>query len=492
VIFAERIATLTWLKAALPDRLAIKPEAVTVLHGGLPVTAQLRRVEQFGLADAPVRVLLAGDMASEGLNLHRQCHNLIHFDLPWSLIRLQQRNGRIDRYGQLHSPRIFALAFTPADEELASDITVITKLVAKEHAAHRALGDAGALLALHDEDAEESVIRRALRELRNIDEVVPNPAPENLNPFERLMALGGMHTSENAPQTAPVRGLFASETEFLSTALDEVTGGAAEQKLQLRTEPEHGLIALNPPPDLARRFAALPQTYLKQHGVTKRLAVTGLAEFANDRLARAREQGTTSWPDALYLAPQHPVLDWAADRALAQFARNEAPVLAARVDAPVFCVQGLWSNERGQPVIVHWGAITGLPHAPRVDDLLTVLDRAHVSAQAVNPGTDTERLPRLQPLVAAAAEAERNRLNQLAAEHETQLRPRVVEYTARLLRWTGAQEQQLALYEGPEPRRRHKQQDIDRVGTETEGIIRSLSPASQPLIRVIAVIVPGS
>ena len=31
-------------------------------------------------------------MASEGLNLHFQCHQLVHFDLPWSLLRFQQRN----------------------------------------------------------------------------------------------------------------------------------------------------------------------------------------------------------------------------------------------------------------------------------------------------------------------------------------------------------------------------------------------------------------
>jgi SNF2 family DNA or RNA helicase len=49
-------------------------------------------------------ILASTDAAAEGLNLHQRCHNLIHLELPFNPNRLEQRNGRIDRYGQEHDP----------------------------------------------------------------------------------------------------------------------------------------------------------------------------------------------------------------------------------------------------------------------------------------------------------------------------------------------------------------------------------------------------
>jgi len=49
-------------------------------------------------------VLVSTDSAAEGLNLHQRCHHLIHLELPFNPNRLEQRNGRIDRYGQQYEP----------------------------------------------------------------------------------------------------------------------------------------------------------------------------------------------------------------------------------------------------------------------------------------------------------------------------------------------------------------------------------------------------
>jgi len=100
VVFSERLETLRWLHAQFKRDLHLRDQQITIMHGQLSDTEQQDIVERFGRLEDPLRVLLCSDVASEGLNLHYFCHRLVHFDLPWSLMVFQQRNGRVDRYGQ--------------------------------------------------------------------------------------------------------------------------------------------------------------------------------------------------------------------------------------------------------------------------------------------------------------------------------------------------------------------------------------------------------
>lgn len=71
-------------------------------------------------------MLVSTDSASEGLNLHSRCHHLIHFELPFNPNRLEQRNGRIDRYGQKKEPRVRYLYLRGTFEE-----RILLRLIAK-------------------------------------------------------------------------------------------------------------------------------------------------------------------------------------------------------------------------------------------------------------------------------------------------------------------------------------------------------------------------
>ena len=180
VVFSERIATLDWLARTVPATLGLAANQVRLLHGGMADVKQMDVIEEFGLADAPVRLLFTGDMASEGVNLHRQCHHLIHFDLPWSLITIEQRNGRIDRYGQTERPDVRALVLTPDHPDLTGDVRILTRLLEREHTAHKAFGEAGSLLGLHAPEPEEEAVMRALRNRDDPDTGYPDRTGEGV------------------------------------------------------------------------------------------------------------------------------------------------------------------------------------------------------------------------------------------------------------------------------------------------------------------------
>jgi superfamily II DNA or RNA helicase len=71
-------------------------------------------------------VLVSTDAAAEGLNLHQRCHHLIHLELPFNPNRLEQRNGRIDRYGQQENPIVLYLYIRDSFEE-----RILLRLIAK-------------------------------------------------------------------------------------------------------------------------------------------------------------------------------------------------------------------------------------------------------------------------------------------------------------------------------------------------------------------------
>jgi superfamily II DNA or RNA helicase len=93
IVFTEYRDTLTRLAAAL-EHAGHRP---LQLHGGL-LPGERNDVRR--AFNAGGTVLVATDAASEGLNLHHCCRVVVHFELPWSPVRLQQRTGRVDRIGQ--------------------------------------------------------------------------------------------------------------------------------------------------------------------------------------------------------------------------------------------------------------------------------------------------------------------------------------------------------------------------------------------------------
>ena len=100
-----------WLKKSLGESIALvlggDDDVVDIVNRFSPVS------NEFAIQDNELRVLITTDVLSEGQNL-QDAHIIVNFDLPWAIVRLIQRAGRVDRIGQ-KSQEILCYSFLPED-----------------------------------------------------------------------------------------------------------------------------------------------------------------------------------------------------------------------------------------------------------------------------------------------------------------------------------------------------------------------------------------
>lgn len=156
ILFTEYKTTLDYLNQRLQEAYPDAPEGtIRVLFGGMPQHQRDEIRRAFNDPQDPVRLLLATDAASEGLNLQETARLLLHYEIPWNPSRLEQRNGRIDRHGQARDVVVFH--FTSEDD---ADLKFMGHVVAKVHDIREDLGSMGevfdAAFQRRFQDLEES------------------------------------------------------------------------------------------------------------------------------------------------------------------------------------------------------------------------------------------------------------------------------------------------------------------------------------------------
>lgn len=503
VVFSERVASLGWLHAKLSKNLKLKPDQIKVLHGGLSDVEQQETVESFKQSSSPIRVLITGDVASEGVNLHSQCHELVHFDIPWSLIRIEQRNGRIDRYGQQHPPQITTLLLNPDNDQFSGDVRVLQRLLDREREAHTALGDVASLMGKYDVGDEEDEIKKALASGRDVDDIIPTVEQALVgedDPIGALLAQLAMEqgSGEPSPETTPAltvdatSGLFPDDTAFLREALNETFAApAADTKANgvlWRESTSHGIVSLSPTRDLAQRLEALPQSYLRDRNVTQDLKLVVQEKRAKALLKDARDNkaSTSLWPEAHYLGPLHPVLEWASDRALSKLGRNQVFAVRGDVDFPTVLLLATLTNKRGH-VVASSHITVGFRN---IDNPGFALPEVHPTARValeelgltaatrVNPGAVD--IDQLQPLIAPAVRSASAEARQLQAASREVIEQRVEEWSTRVDQW---ENEAGALIQRGELKSRRMTVEQERVMAE------SMRPEQQ-LVRPLLVVVP--
>ncbi|MFF2023011.1 SNF2-related protein [Streptomyces sp. NPDC058171] len=546
VVFSERRETLDWLGKVLPPLLGWPDEtdakaAVKVLPStGVSDRVQMEYVDEFARVAGDVRLLLTGDGASEGVNLHRQCHHLIHWDLPWSLIRVEQRNGRIDRYGQTRPPEFRAMILESGVDGALDDTDIAEKVLAREEKVHTILGAVEAATKENDGALEEKRVMEALlrgeaprQAVADLEALSPDgdddpadlPLPQRLNaefgadgdPFDDAgfdfdaaddepsgFDFDTAPDPEPAPdapaepapgaRTAPAPLRFVEELRLFKDRRDYVLAGLDElsdlKTFRLDTTVNGTDLSFDTPEDLADRLDVLPAGYLRDQGITSRMKLTFSKADAADSLKRAREAADSSslWPDAHYVGELHPVLEWITDKVLVQLGRQQALVIqvdGSRVPDPVFLTQGVWSNQDGRPTVVAWLAVDRLGR-PGEEPRIRQLSRALLAELGLGPDMpdhfaegDPTALRRHVPDAVAATRAEMLRRR---AEAEQRVDRPLREYEDRVGLW---RQQRLPGFSGGHTARERAAEHLEEAATR-------LRTAGDPMVRLLAVLEPSA
>jgi superfamily II DNA or RNA helicase len=158
IIFTEYRDTQVWLQRLLVAE-GLGGERLALLHGSMDPNDRehIKAAFQYDPSLDPVRILLATDTASEGIDLQLHCNRMIHVEIPFNPNRLEQRNGRIDRHGQPKS-EVFIYHFVGKDyasggRSLDADLDFLYRAALKLEHIRRDLGRAGSVLAREVENA---------------------------------------------------------------------------------------------------------------------------------------------------------------------------------------------------------------------------------------------------------------------------------------------------------------------------------------------------
>jgi superfamily II DNA or RNA helicase len=144
IVFCRFIATAHAVAERLRAVPALKEVTIGVVTGELPSEDRIARVEQ--LAEANKRVLVATDCLSEGVNLQEAFDAVVHYDLSWNPTRHQQREGRVDRFGQ---PNVKVRSLLLYGENNPVDGAVLNVILRKAEAIRR---DTGVPVPLPDDE----------------------------------------------------------------------------------------------------------------------------------------------------------------------------------------------------------------------------------------------------------------------------------------------------------------------------------------------------
>lgn len=348
VLFAERIATLKYLEENLKRDFGLADDSIKSFSGSDSDVEQQKKIENFGQGDSKVRILLCSDAGSQGVNLHFYCNNMVNYDIPWSLITLEQRNGRIDRYGQKKTPYIYYLVAHTEDEAIKTDLHIINKLTVKEEEVHKTLGDAGSVMHLHDSHEEEKKIIEVIQEGDEsfLDKVENFDYRSLFDDKENTSAI----ITDNPYKEAVT--VFSNDYDYYKQLFGQLESSKLIGNGDYEFNDKDAYLELTNTKELNSILYDLPPKSKPKVGELFKLTLNkDLVQKAIDDARKEKED----WAEFQILYDLHPAIKYFMTKLEASVPKDQA--LAAKISTKIpkatswYVLHGQVSNNLGQPVI---------------------------------------------------------------------------------------------------------------------------------------------
>ena len=506
VVFTERIETMNYLAARLKEDFKMKDDQIVLFNGSLSDTEQEELVADFGKEDSKIRVFLSSDSGSQGVNLHYYCHLMFNYDIPWSLITLEQRNGRIDRYGQKETPYIYYLIAKSTSDSVRSDMAILKKLVDKEEEVHKTLGDALSVMNLYSAEKEAVAVTKAIK-THDTHFLETNQEGEEQKTRRRrggFFSLGKNTTSakEHKVLYEPQLSLYHDDMQFYRDLFAELESKGRNEHGEIQVvDAEIPYVEAMESKDLKEVLYDIPREALPTDRVFR---LCNNRKVVMDAIADSRKENNNNWAKFQPLYDLHPIIQYQLTKLAASVPKEQAFVVKHKMfpqETALFLMYGSVANGLGQtlvskffvvPMNIQKGTLCEAPYS--LDDMLKKYpDMMNTIYQE---SVSEEELALLQDLLSDALEnGETQYMYSRQNEESHKMSQQLEIYRQKLAHWANQAKQQPSIQFG-EDVVQFRQKAYSKAEEEIETIVSKQSQFNndlftldnnEPYIKVLAV-----